>query len=142
MSRVQRAGGVVAAVALAGCSGDEHHETTGPTMSLEVEIGECEGGSSTEGGYEIAVEVDADDRLVVHLNDEWAICHPFPHVSLYGNGNELTLEFHDVMGSSGSDCSCRTDFTVTTEPYLPGDWFLDVVYNDEPQGELVVTVPE
>lgn len=138
----------LAALVLAACYGEAPPPTGTSEPTLSIDIGECEGGGSyrsaatdTASAPSVWAEVLPDDSIAVHLDDERANCCPSPHATLATSGSQVTLEFWDVTGSTGCDCMCITDFTVTTWPFLPGDWFFEVHYDDVEQANLTVTVP-
>lgn len=146
----------IALILVGACSGSPAEEETGTpgpssTPATTVSFGECEGSgsySSAAGGPDtgsvstvVWAEVDAASRIVAHLDDERANCCPTPTASFTVDGGDVTLDFHDTLGSSGCDCMCVFDFVVTSEAVPSGEYTLEVVYDDEPQATLPVVVP-
>jgi len=90
-------------------------------------------------------EVDGDGRIIAHLDDENTGCCPEADAIYRGTAPDLALEVRldpDTFTSctlSGDEC--MFSFTVTSAPYPPGDYDLDVVFVGEDQGTIQVHVP-
>jgi hypothetical protein len=136
---------------LAACTGAEPPAQTPEDPetpeALEIETGECEGSplqrAADTGVAEPSVwaEVDAQSRIVVHLDDMTANCCPSPEATLTGTGSALALDFLSVSATESCDCVCIFDFQVTSGPQSPGSYTIDVVFDGESFGTLEVIVP-
>lgn len=134
------------AVALAGCGDKTTSETAGiPTGTTGIETGECEGsalrGALPEAPTEVSAGVDPEGRLVVSLDNLMANCCPSPRGDFTVAGSGVTLAFVDVTDESPCDCTCVTDFVVTSAPFEPGTYTLEVSFNGAALGSVEVTVP-
>jgi hypothetical protein len=149
---------ILAVLAAAGCTGSGPEQTgttkTEPTTvstgETTVTFGECEGNGSSyrvgavdTGGDPVSVsaEVDAESRIVAHLDNERANCCPDPSATFALAGEAVQLTFSDTIGSSGCDCLCIFDFVATSKPMPSGSYQLEVVYDGTSQAVIPVTVP-
>jgi hypothetical protein len=152
---------VLVSILLAGCAtgtvpvGEnpptENPPTGNPPGSAagQVDVGDCESSTTTyrassEAPPAPVVEVDADRRIVVTFEDRPANCCADPRAWFSNDGTDIDLSFDpEDFGStsSGCDCYCTFDFTVTSEPYESGEYVLFVIYDGSDEGTFDVVVP-
>jgi hypothetical protein len=115
-----------------------------------VEHGECLGSyrsaSADTGGswgeLNAWAEVDAERRMVVHLDSAPANCCPSPLAEFTAAGDSVQLEVASETSTESCDCMCVFDFVVTSDdPFAPGAYTLDVVYDGGALASLAVMVP-
>jgi hypothetical protein len=70
-----------------------------------------------------------------------ANCCPSPAATFETDGSTVRLDLVDVSDEISCDCSCVTDFVVTSEPLAAGDYTVEVEYNGEAQGTFPLTLP-
>lgn len=133
-----------------GCGPAAIPAESGPSTvgAAEVEVGDCEGSpyrvaADTGGDPAPWADVDPDGRIRVTFDDRTTDCCPNPAGTFSADGSEVVLDFvtHRFASTSGCDCGCVIDFVVTSEPFAPGEYVLEVIYDGSSEGTLDVVVP-